>query len=194
MNRFFKILVLVAILTSAGCSKLMDIRNNSEKEADPIPVSIVYNDIYMTQDLADKTHSQFYQRKHSFSYFIRTYFTDGALTLRLLISSDKDFVLDQWYALPSAETENVWESFAEIEYDKGYWNEDDKLATSGRIRFTEFNQTGKLNYSGEGYCSVEGEFEITFADPEDPDKTIEITNGTFSVPESRYWDSSAMED
>ena len=107
------------------------------------------------------------------------------MSLKMLISSGEGFELNKWYSLPSAESENVWESFAII---KG------KRAIAGRVLFTEFNQTGDLTFNGEGYCSIRGEFEITLESEESSDKSIEIKNGKFYVPKSGYWDSRAMED
>lgn len=194
MNRIKIILAFALIFTAAGCSKLLDLRNDAKQKAEPVPVSMEYAGIYLKEELPEKTQSQFYLRKHSFSYFIRTYFTEGALTIRMLISSGEAFEMNKWYELPSAETENIWESFAEIEYDSGFWEEDDKMAVAGKVRFTKFKQDGRLNYSGEGYCTIEGEFEITLTDQKQKDKVIEIKNGKFLVPKSRYWDSRAMED
>jgi hypothetical protein len=167
--------------------------NNAEKGPDPAPVSMEYDGVYMKEDF--NTQSQFYLRKHSFSYFHGTYFTEGALRIRMLVSSKDGFELDKWYNLPTTETENVWESFAEIEYDKGYFpNEEDKKATSGKVKFTKFKQEGKLNYTGEGYCTIEGEFEITLKNKKPSENAIEIKKGKFYVPKSKYWDSRAMED
>ena len=103
--------------------------------------------------------------------------------------------VDKWYNLPTAKTENIWESFAEIEYDKGYFpNEEDKKAISGKVKFTKFKQEGKLSYTGEGYCIIKGEFEITLENKKPSENAIEIKKGKFYVPKSRYWDSRAMED
>ena len=63
-----------------------------------------------------------------------------------------------------------------------------------KVLFSEFNQTGSLNYSGEGVCAIRGEFEITLENKEQPEHPIEIKNGKFYVPKSNYWDSRAMED
>ena len=194
MNRIYLILIFVVVSVSAGCSGLLDLMNKDEKEPDPVPVSMEYDGTYIMEEVPDNTRSQFYLRKHSFSYFIRTYFTEGALTLRMLVSSGDEFELNKWYDLPSDETENIWESFAEIEYDSRHWDKEDRMAVAGRVRFTEFDQTGGLNYSGEGYCTIGGEFEITLSDPARPQKVLEIENGQFLVPKSGYWDSRAMED
>ena len=71
---------------------------------------------------------------------------------------------------------------------------EDIKADAGRIKFTKFKQAGKLNLCGEGYCSIKGEFEITFKKQNPLGATIEIKKGKFYVPKSRYWDSRAMED
>lgn len=154
-----------------------------------------YDGVNVEENQSDKTDSNFYLRKNSFSYYIRTYFTDKRISLKMLISSGEEFDLDKWYSLPSTKTDDIWESFAIIIYDRGYYpKEEDIKAVSGRVKFTEFNQTGSLNYSGEGYCAIKGEFEITLENKKQPDKTIEIKNGMFYVPKSNYWDSRAMED
>lgn len=195
MNRFRTLLFLILAFVSVSCSKLLDLRNNAEKEPDPVPVSMEYDGIYIKENLPERTHSQFYLRKHSFSYFHSTSFTDGALRIRMLVSSKDGFELDKWYNLPTTETENVWESFAEIEYDKGYFpNKEDIKATAGKVKFTKFKQEGKLNYTGEGYCTIEGEFEITLENKKPSENAIEIKKGKFYVPKSKYWDSRAMED
>lgn len=195
MNRARTILFVILAFVSVSCSKLLDLRNNAEKEPDPVPVSMEYDGIYIKENLPERTQSQFYLRKHSFSYFHGTYFTEGALRIRMLVSSKDGFELDKWYNLPTTETENVWESFAEIEYDKGYFpNEEDKKATAGKVKFTKFKQEGKLNYTGEGYCTIEGEFEITLKNKKPSENAIEIKKGKFYVPKSKYWDSRAMED
>lgn len=195
MNRLGGILVLLLTLISSSCEKLSGFWNNEEKEPEPIPVSMVFDGVYLEVNQPDRTHSQFYLRKHSFSFFIRTSFPEGRIVLRLLISSGDGFDLNKWYSLPSAETENVWQSFGEIEWDRYYHgSEDDLRAVTGRVLFTEFNQIGDLNYCGEGYCTIKGEFEITVASNKLPENTIEIKNGKFYVPRSNYWDSSAMEE
>lgn len=195
MNRFRTLLFLILAFVSVSCSKLLDFRNNAEKEPDPVPVSMEYDGIYIKENLPERTHSQFYLRKHSFSYFHSTSFTEGALRIRMLVSSKDGFELDKWYNLPTTETENVWESFAEIEYDKGYFpNKEDIKATAGKVKFTKFKQEGKLNYTGEGYCTIEGEFEITLENKKPSENAIEIKKGKFYVPKSKYWDSRAMED
>lgn len=195
MNRFRTLLFLILAFVSVSCSKLLDLRNNAEKEPDPVPVSMEYDGIYIKENLPERTHSQFYLRKHSFSYFHSTSFTEGALRIRMLVSSKDGFELDKWYNLPTTETENVWESFAEIEYDKGYFpNKEDIKATAGKVKFTKFKQEGKLNYTGEAYCTIEGEFEITLENKKPSENAIEIKKGKFYVPKSKYWDSRAMED
>lgn len=186
MSRVVSILVLIIAFFFSSCSKILGFGQSTEKEPNHIPVSMEYDGVFMEEDNPEWTNSKFYLRKHSFSYYIRTYFTSsGMMSLKMLISSGEGFELNKWYSLPSAESENVWESFAII---KG------KRAIAGRILFTEFNQTGDLTFNGEGYCSIRGEFEITLESEESSDKSIEIKNGKFYVPKSGYWDSRAMED
>lgn len=195
MTRAGKILILFLALISPSCSKKLDLGNNATKGQAPVPVSMEYDGVYLEENQPDRTGSRFYLRKHSFSYYIRTYFTEKGISLKMMISSCEEFELDKWYSLPSAETDDVWESFAQIESDKGYYpDEKDMKAVTGRVKFTELKQTGNLNYSGEGYCTIGGEFEITLENNKQPDKPIEIKNGKFYVPKSNYWDSRAMED
>ena len=187
MNRLRTLLFLILAFVSVSCSKLLDLGNDAEKDADPVPVSMELDGIYIKENLPERTQSQFYLRKHSFSYFLSTYFTEGGLQIRMLISSGEGFELDKWYNLPTAETENIWESFAEIEYDKGYFpNEEDKKAIAGKVKFTKFKQEGKLSYTGEGYCIIKGEFEITLENKKPSENAIEIKKGKFYVPKSRY--------
>lgn len=196
MNRFSCILVLFFTLFSASCSKLLDFGNNTKKEEpDPIPVSMEYDGVFMEENQPDRTQSKFYLRKHSFSYYIRTYFTEKGISLKVLISSGEEFEVNKWYSLPSAQSDDVWESFATISYDSGYYPEEEDIpAVAGRVKFTKVEQTGDLSYCGEGYCTVKGEFEITLENKKHPETPIEIKNGKFYVPKSNYWDSRAMED
>ena len=185
MNRLRTLLFLILAFVSVSCSKLLGLGNDEEKDADPVPVSMEYDGIYIKENLPERTHSQFYLRKHSFSYFHSTSFTEGALRIRMLVSSKDGFELDKWYNLPTTE----------IEYDKGYFpNKEDIKATAGKVKFTKFKQEGKLNYTGEGYCIIEGEFEITLENKKPSENAIEIKKGKFYVPKSKYWDSRAMED
>ena len=154
-----------------------------------------FDRVHLEVNEADRIHSQFYLRKNSFSYYMRSYFpkneSGGGLTLKFLISSGEGFSLNKWYSLPFEETEDVWESFAIIEYDKGYFPDKENLiAVAGKVKFSELNQEGNLSDTGEGYCAIKGEFEIKLVNK----KTIEIKNGKFYVPKSDYWDSRASED
>ena len=181
------------VLASASCSKLLDnLSNQKEDEPVSVPVSMEYDGVYFKEDLDERTSSQYYLRKESFSFFISTHFS-GAMTLRMLVSSPDGFELDRWYPIPTEETENVWESFAEIEHN-GAIKKTEDIAVSGKIRFTDFEQKGDLKMTGEGYCSIKGEFELTVADTKQQDKTVKITKGSFEVPNSSYWDCRAMED
>lgn len=192
---FVTIAVLVMILLTSGCTKILDaiIENqNKKEEPKPAPVSMFYNDVYFSEEDPDKTFAQFYLRKHSFSFFLKTYFA-GAMELRTLVSSTEKFELDKWYSIPTEETETAWESFGMLEHNGPIKESDDKALT-GKIRFTSFKQDGKLNQTGEGYCSVEGEFEFTLADVAKPGNISKITEGTFTVPKARYWDSRSMEE
>lgn len=194
MNKAISILSLILVFAFASCSKILDIVDGADKESDPVLVSMEYDGIRIKEELPKRTKSQFYLRKHSFSYFISTHFSEGAMMLRLLVSSEEGFELDRWYNLPTVETEQVWESFAEIEYDRAFWDEGSRKATSGKVKFTNFKQDGKVSAFGEGYCTIEGEFEITLEKLHLSESAIEITKGKFSVPKSNYWDSRAMED
>lgn len=195
-RRFTCILGIAFTLLSSSCSKLLSFGNDTRKESsDPIPVSMEYDGVFMEENQPDKTHAQFYLRKHSFSFYIRTLFSENWISLKMLISSGEEFELNKWYSLPSTKTEDVWESFAMIIYDRGYYpKEKDLLAVEGRVKFTNIEQTGNLTYSGEGYCTINGEFEITFENKKQPENPIEIKNGKFYIPKSNYWDSRAMED
>ena len=187
-NRVSYILVFFLTLISAGCSDVMNVKEYGY-------ISMEYDGTDLIADASeDSTSSQFFLRNYSFSYYIRACFPEGKMSLNLLISSGEEFELFKWYDLPTAASENVWESSARLVYDKYYYSyKDDKNAVSGKVRFTDFEQKGNLNYWGEGYCSITGEFEITFED-NTSDNTIKIRNGKFHIPESKYWDSRLMED
>lgn len=200
ISRISSIYCLLLVFTFASCSKFWE-RDDVEKKPDPVPVSMEFDGVYMEEDLPERTRSQFYLRKHSFSYFISMWFTEVG-TIRMLVSSDEGFELDRWYNLPTEEAEGVWESFAELEYNKysnSSLNKDDKKAVSGKVKFTKFKQEGELDYCGEGYCAIGGEFYIVLESKKilaNPIRknTITIKNGKFYVPKSGYWDSRAMED
>lgn len=196
MNRFGGILVLLFTLFYTSCSKQVDFGNDTKKEeSESISVSMEYDGVFIEENQPDKTHSQFYLRKHSFSFYINTYFTEKGIVLKMLISSGEEFELNKWYSLPSAKTDDIWESFAIIKFDRGYYpRAEDILAIAGRVRFSEVEQMGNLSYYGEGYCAIRGEFEITLENKKQPETPIEINNGKFYVPKSHYWDSRAMED
>lgn len=226
MNRAKSIILLILAFLSVSCSELLDIviANHLGKESGPASVSMEYDGIYMEAEPKEYICSQFYLRKHSFSYYLWAHFAEGALSVGMLISAGEEFELDRWYSLPTAATENIWESFAEVvfDYSRDKPEKEDKKAVSGRVKFTKFEQIGELNYTGEGYCTVEGEFEITLegdqpsenaGEGDQPSENagpptspphwsqqavgpqhIEVKNGVFYVSKSKYWDSRAMED
>lgn len=216
MNRAKSIILLILAFLSVSCSELLDIviANHLGKESAPASVSMEYDGIYMEAEPKEYIRSQFYLRKHSFSYYLWAHFAEGALRVSMLISAGEEFELDRWYNLPTAATENIWESFAEVgfDYSRDKPEKEDKKAVSGRVKFTKFEQIGELNYTGEGYCIVEGEFEITlegdqpsenagppttpphWSQPTVGPQHIEVKNGVFYVSKSKYWDSRAMED
>ena len=226
MNRAKSIILLILAFLSVSCSELLDIviANHLGKESGPASVSMEYDGIYMEAEPKEYIRSQFYLRKHSFSYYLWAHFAEGALGVGMLISAGEEFELDRWYSLPTAATENIWESFAEVvfDYSRDKPEKEDKKAVSGRVKFTKFEQIGELNYTGEGYCTVEGEFEITLegdqpsenaGEGDQPSENagpptspphwsqqavgpqhIEVKNGVFYVSKSKYWDSRAMED
>lgn len=185
MNRLSRILVFLLILIYTSCSGFVTVRESGY-------VSMEYDGTYLREDTSDDTKSQFYLRKHSFSYYFREYFHEGKKAIKLLISSGEGFELHRWYSLPSPETADIWESFARIVYDGAFYKPDE-YAISGKVKFTKFEQNGNLSFSGEGYCSIQGEFEITLERKALGD-TVKITNGQFKIPESKYWDSRQMED
>ena len=182
MNRVGYILVVLLSLISTACS---DAIKSDEIKKQYGYVSMECDGTYLKVDASDNISSQFYLRKHSFSYYVRAYFPEGGKVLKMLISSGEGFELNKWYSLPTPESENVWESFAMIN--------NDKKAIEGRVRVTQFSQKGNLNFSGEGYCSITGEFDITL-EGKTPGNTIEIKNGKFQISESKYWDSRLMEE
>lgn len=191
MNRLFKVLLLVVMFLSTGCSDILKSllsKDNPELEPEPVPVSMKYDTVLHETELESSTASQFYLRNHSFSYFCRTYFKVGDKTLRLFVSSGEGFELNKWYPVPTDETELVWESFGEIKHPKYT-----EKAIQGRVRFVEFQQIGKLNSAGEGYCRIRGEFELTVLDPNNPAVTSEVAEGKFYVPKSKYWDTRSVE-
>lgn len=185
MNKISNILVFLLILFFTGCTGFTNVRENGY-------VSMEYDGTYLRADFSDNTGSQFYLRKHSFSYYVSEYFPEGHKGIKILISSGEEFELYRWYSLPSLETADIWESFAMIRYD-GDLHKANEYAIAGKVMFTELKQNGSLSFTGEGYCSIMGEFEITLERKELGD-TVKIRNGKFKIPESKYWDSRIMED
>ena len=194
MNRVTRIIVIVLVFISSGCSKLQNLGTAPEKEPEITHVEMEYNGVYMEEDNPERISSKFILRNHSFSFYIRTSLYQRPISLKMLISSGEEFMVNKWYSLPSEETDYVWESFAKLLYDRALPQCKDIIALAGRVMFTNFEQKGDLDYWGEGYCSIEGIFEITLENKEEPGKTNEIKNGKFCISKSRFWDTRALED
>ena len=72
----------------------------------------------------------------------------------------------------------------------------DVMPCSGRCRFCSFSEEftkfekegGILTRNGEVMCSIEGRFGFTVSDAGCPDKNMQITEGTFRIPEAQYCD------
>ena len=64
---------------------------------------------------------------------------------------------------------------------------------TGWIEFTDFQKEGGiLTKDGEIRCAIEGRFGFIAASKSNPERTIEVTGGSFKIPEARYSDMRTL--
>ena len=154
-----------------------------DEMAMPAPVSLMVDDIAFSVTEQSNTNSQYCSKDASFTFFFATTFPN-AFTLRMVVDSEEPFKLNHRYDIP---LKNGGISLAGIQ-DYNFGKEDD-YATAGWIEFTNFEKEGGiLTREGEVRCAIEGRFGFTVSDSTDPNRSIEITEGTFRIPEAKYSD------
>lgn len=184
-NIITSIVVSIALLTLGGSIKLLRAVDAlvMDDMSFPAPISLNINDINFNVEEAEFTKSQYCSKDGAFTFFFTTGFPH-AFTLRMVVESDEPFRLNHRYELSN---ENGGCLSAVLQDYK--FNKEDDHATSGWIEFTSFEKEGGiLTRNGDVMCSIEGRFGFTVADAENPAGNMEITEGTFRIPEAQYWD------
>ena len=149
----------------------------------PASVSLNIDEVKFNVNEADFTKSQYCSKDNAFTFFFATTFPN-AFTLRMVVDSEEPFKLNHRYEIPF---ENAGRSLAGIQ-DYNFAREDD-FATTGWIEFTRFEKEGGiLTRDGEVRCAIEGRFGFTATSSLCPKSSIEVTEGTFSIPEAQYCD------
>ena len=149
----------------------------------PAPVTLDIDGINFSATDSENTNSQYCSKDGSFTFFLATTF-DNAFTLKMVIDSEEPFKLNHRYEIPLRE---AGKSSAGI-YDYNFGKNDD-CAVAGWIEFTSFEKEGGiLTRDGDVRCSIAGKFGFTASGTDNPEKTIEITEGSFRIPEARYSD------
>lgn len=175
----------LAAISLGGSIKMLNAVDTliMDEMAMPAPVSLMVDDIAFSVTEQSNTNSQYCSKDASFTFFFATTFPN-AFTLRMVVDSEEPFKLNHRYDIP---LKNGGISLAGIQ-DYNFGKEDD-YATAGWIEFTNFEKEGGiLTREGEVRCAIEGRFGFTVSDSTDPNRSIEITEGTFRIPEAKYSD------
>lgn len=185
MNKNFitYFILTLAIMTLGGSIKMLNAGDTlvMEEMEMPVPVSLNVNDLQFSVTEQDQTNSQYCSKDDSFTFFFATEFPN-AFTLRMVVDSEEPFELNRRYEIP---LENGGMSLAGLEnYAIG---KNDDFATAGWIEFTAFEKEGGiLTRDGEVRCAIEGRFGFTVSG--NGSQPIEVTEGTFRIPEAQYCD------
>ena len=149
----------------------------------PSPVSLNVNDLNFSVTEQHNTNAQYCSKDASFTFFFATKFPN-AFTLRMVIDSEEPFRLNHRYEIPLKEGGMSLAGLQNYRFGK-----DDDYAKTGWIEFTSFEKEGGiLTREGEVRCAIEGRFGFTATSTNNPDKSIEVTEGTFRIPEAQYCD------
>ena len=149
----------------------------------PATVSLNIDQVKFNVHEADFTKSQYCSKDGAFTFFFATTFPN-AFTLRMVVDSEEPFKLNHRYEIPF---ENSGHSLAGLQ-NYNFAREDD-FATTGWIEFTRFEKEGGiLTRDGEVRCAIEGRFGFTASSSSRPESSLEITEGTFAIPEAQYCD------
>ena len=184
-NIIITLILLSAVLFLGGSIKMLNAIDTMmvDDMSMPAPVSLNIDDVNFNVRGNEYTNSQYCSKDGSFTFFFATTFPD-AFTLRMVVDSEEPFRLNHRYEIPF---EDAGKSFATIQDYR--FRKDDDHAVKGWIEFTDFQKEGGiLTKDGEVRCVVEGRFGFTAASIANPDKTIEVTAGTFKIPEAQYRD------
>ncbi len=149
----------------------------------PASISLNVDDLHFSINEAEFTQSQYCSKDEAFTFYLASKFPH-AFTFRMVIDSNEPFKLNHRYEIPF---EDAGTSLAGL-LDYGF-NKEDDYATVGWIEFTNFEKEGGiLTREGEVRCSIAGKFGFTASSTDRPDRKIEITEGTFRIPEAQYCD------
>ena len=185
MNKNFitYFILSLAILALGGSIKLLNAGDTLAMDAMemPAPVSLNVNDLHFSVSEQQQTNSQYCSKDASFTFFFATEFPN-AFTLRMVVDSEEPFKLNHRYESPLEEGGMSLAGLQNYAFGK-----DDDYATAGWIEFTAFEKEGGiLTREGEVRCAIEGRFGFTLAGT--GSQPIEVTGGTFSIPEAQYCD------
>ena len=185
MNKNFitYFILSLAILALGGSIKLLNAGDTLAMDAMemPAPVSLNVNDLHFSVSEQQQTNSHYCSKDASFTFFFATEFPN-AFTLRMVVDSEEPFKLNHRYEIPLEEGGMSLAGLQNYAFGK-----DDDYATAGWIEFTAFEKEGGiLTREGEVRCAIEGRFGFTLAGT--GSQPIEVTGGTFSIPEAQYCD------
>lgn len=178
-------ILLISALALGGSIKMLNAVDTLALDdmTMPTPVSLNINGIDFSVSNQENTSSQYCSKDGSFTFFFATTFPDS-FTLRMVVDSQEPFRLNYRYEIPF---ENAGTSLAGLQ-DYNFSKSDD-YATSGWIEFTSFEKEGGiLTKEGDVRCAIEGRFGFTAASTDNPERTIEVTGGSFRIPEAQYCD------
>ena len=177
--------LFIAVLTLGGSLKMLRAIDTLavEEMQMPAPISLNVNDICFNISESDFTSSQYCSKDGAFTFYFASTFPN-AFTLRMIVDSKEPFRLNHRYEIPF---ESAGCSSAMLQ-DYSFGRNDDR-ATYGWIEFTGFEKEGGiLTRDGQVLCSIEGRFGFTAASSDNPEETIEVTEGTFRIPGAKYCD------
>lgn len=185
MNKNFitYFILCLAILALGGSIKMLNAGDTLAMDAMemPAPVSLNVNDLHFSVSEQQQTKSQYCSKDASFTFFFATEFPN-AFTLRMVVDSEDPFKLNHRYEIPLEEGGMSLAGLQNYAFGK-----DDDYATAGWIEFTAFEKEGGiLTREGEVRCAIEGRFGFTVAGT--GSQPIEVTGGTFRIPEAQYCD------
>ena len=178
-------IALLAALSLGGSIKMLNAVDtlSVDEMSMPAPVSLIVNALNFSVNEQENTSAQYCSKDASFTFFFATTFPN-AFTLRMVIDSEEPFQLNRRYEIPLAEGGT---SLAGLQ--NYHFNKNDDYATKGWIEFTNFEKEGGiLTREGEVRCAIEGRFGFTISNNENPEKSIEVTEGSFRIPEAKYCD------
>lgn len=185
------LIISFAVLSLGGSMKMLSAVDSMMLEEMTMPASISLNieEVNFDMNEADFTRSQYCSKDSAFTFFFATTFPN-AFTLRMVVDSEEPFKLNHRYEIPFGDS---GKSLAGLQ-NYNFAREDD-FATAGWIEFTRFEKEGGiLTRDGEVRCAIEGRFGFTATNSSCPESSIEVTEGTFSIPEAQYCDLRTIKE